>query len=412
MQSKLQQLANSQKRGTKRSSDIHMPGVNEMYTTELNKRNRMEGRSDAHPKDTAQNTITTTVMCLEPPKGRGVQSEAEWFAPESTNALANTPQRGDWALFAPDHRNWLSATVTSGMNPNSNAVPVFTNMAKVPRKTRVRFAGIIGNASQNKQGTGHQDRFGTAITGGTVTGSNTGPAYIPPLSKVYLSPESYVLRDAKTDKPKPGFMNPGWVEQGIDKYTPATFAYREGDLTSFFIGLEYDLREAAKNDNCMEQKDTILADLRIHPHLPIFKYAKHFLFQARLDHLTTGFATKKNEKGYKDKVVKTMNFIIKENKAYWVEVERETAEIHSRLGGPQWDNRRNDSNELQPVTIHTGNEELLDVCMKLLRTSTEIWKQQFGEHQQWMGDLFIGKSRYGSAAGAGLDVMLGYNIGC
>jgi hypothetical protein len=381
-----------------------------MYTSELNKRNRIEGRSDGHPKDTAQNTITTTVLCLEPPKARGAaaQTESEWCAPASKNPLADTPQRGDWAVHAPDHRNWLAATVTSGMNPNSNAVPIFTNMAKVPRKTRIRFAGIVGNASQAKQGDKHIDRFGTIISGGTVTGSNTGPAYIPPLSKVYGSPESYVLRDAVTGEPSPGYLNPGWVENKCDKYTLATFALREGDITAFFIGLELDLREIAKRDDCMAQKDTILADLRIHPHLPIYKYAKHFLFQAHLEHLMKD-STKLKDTNFKLKVVKVINHVIKDNKAYWVEVERETDEIHNRLGGPQWDTRRSASNELQPLSERplAAELEVFIVYPKLLQTSMEIWKQQFCEHQTWMSDLFMGRARYGSAAGGALDLMLG-----
>lgn len=397
------------KRGSKRASDIHMPGVNEMYTSEMNKRYKLEALTDGHPKDTAQNTITTTVLCLEPPKARGVEAvmESEWFAPASKNELANTPQRGDWAVHAPDHRNWLAATVSSGQNPNSNALPIFTSMGKVPRKTRIRFAGIVGNASQAKQGDKHIDRFGTIISAGTVTGANTGPSFIPALSKVYASPESYVLRDPKTGEAKPGYMNSGWVENKCDKYLIATFALREGDITAFFIGLEYDLREIAKRDDCMAQKDTILADLRIHPHVPIYKYAKHFLFQAHVEHLMKDTTKLLRDKTYREKVAKVINHVIKENKAYWVEVERETEEINARLGGPQWDNRRDASNELQPLKHDASDMDVLLVYPKLIQTSMEIWKQQFCEHQTWMSDLFMGKARYASAAGGVLDLMLG-----
>src|SRR5438105_3444341 len=97
--------------GDKRNrSNINMPGINENVTNMLNKRHRLVGnkvgRSDP---DAPQNVISTTAIMLSPPKHRDATApESELYAPNSTNALADTPSRGDWAMTAPGAQDWFS----------------------------------------------------------------------------------------------------------------------------------------------------------------------------------------------------------------------------------------------------------------------------------------------------------------
>ncbi len=161
-------------------------GVNENVTNLLNKRHRTGGNKSGRPDpDTPQNVISTTAIMLAPPKHRDEKAaESVLYAPFSQNALANTPSRGDWAVCAPMDQDWLANVVTSGSNTYSNALAVFTNMAGVPIGTKIRFAGLVGNAGMGKQGDASADNFGQVYSAGALSGRNTGPEYIPPLSPV------------------------------------------------------------------------------------------------------------------------------------------------------------------------------------------------------------------------------------
>ncbi len=113
-----------------------------------NKKHRTGGNKTGRPDpDTPQNVISTTAIMLAPPLHRDSEApESLLYAPKSANALANTPSRGDWAVCAPMDQDWLANVVTSGVNTYSNALAVFTNMGGVAKGTKIRFAGLVGNA--------------------------------------------------------------------------------------------------------------------------------------------------------------------------------------------------------------------------------------------------------------------------
>lgn len=266
-----------------------MPGLNENLVNERNKKHRgmpttKSGRADP---DTPQNVVTTTTIMLPPPKSIVEDKpDAECYAPKSNNALADTPTRGDWALTTTDGR-WmdLSLTYASGVNTYGNAVPVFTNMSRVPIGTKMRAVGIVGNAGMSKQGDVSKDNYGQVYSAGAVTGINTGPEKIEPCSLVYLSPYSYVRQDPQTGKPFPGYTDPGWDDANIDKYVASTHMIHDDHVPSLFFAIESDLREEAKKELTPGLVKKILAGQELHQHLPVYDYAKQFLYQARADYV-------------------------------------------------------------------------------------------------------------------------------
>ena len=391
--------------GEKRQrSDLNMPGINENYTNLMNKKHRgMENKSGRPNPDTPQNVISTTCMMLAPPKARDDETtDAECYAPASLNPLADTPSRGDWAVCAPYNQDWLAQSVA--MNTYSNALAVFTNMARVPRGTKIRFAGLVGNAGMGKQGDQSADNFGQVYSAGALSGRNTGPEYIPPLSPVYLSPYSYVRKDVKTGKPFPGYTDPGWDAVKCDKYQPAVHALRDADVSAYFHAIEGDLRKAAKKADCINRHKSILNDLNIHEHVPVFLYAKHFLFQARADELAKDLSTGP----LRDDAVKVFNIILKENKKYWKDTEEQQRQITNALGGPQWDTRREDVLKETDIVANSSELVVFKAYTKLLAMSMEIFKAQFAEQGNFIRSLVFGKSRYGSPSEGILDVMVGY----
>lgn len=393
--------------GNKRTrSNLNMPGLNENYTNQLNKKHRgLQNKSGRPNPDTPQNVISTTCIMLAPPRSRDEKiRDADCYAPMSTNKLADTPSRGDWAVCAPHDQDWLANVVTSGVNTYSNALAVFTNMAGVPRGTKIRFAGLVGNAGMGKQGDQCADNFGQVYSAGALSGRNTGPEYIPPLSPVYLSPYAYVRTDAKSGKPFPGYTDPGWDAVGCDKYQPAVHALRDSDVSAFFHAIESDLRAAAKKPDCLNRYKSILNDLHVHEHVPVFLYAKHFLFQARADELMKGDQT---DAAVRQATKAVFDLIIKENKKYWKDTEAAQKCITDALGGPKWDTRRDDVLNTQPLQDH-NKDTLLKRYPELLLQSMEIFKAQFAEQCNFIRSLVFGKSRYGSPSEGQLDVMVGY----
>jgi hypothetical protein len=381
----------------------------------LNKKHRTGGNKVGRPDpDTPQNVISTTCIMLGPPLHRDEEApEAVLYAPRSQNELANTPSRGDWAVCAPAEQDWLARVVTSGVNTYSNALAVFTNMAGVPKGTRIRFAGLVGNAGMGKQGDKSADNFGQVYSAGALSGRNTGPEYIPPLSPVYLSPYPYIRKDAKTGRSYPGYTDPGWDAVNCDKYQPAVHALRDADVMAFFHSVESTLKEEAKNDNCIRRAATIISDLGIHPHVPVHKYAVHFLYQARVDELITQLQTVGMGAGRQavvDQLVKAMVLTIAENKKYWRETAKEQKEITDALGGPKWDTRKDEATMMQDPKSNATNEQLLSAYVELMRASMEIFKCQFAEQANFIRSLVFGKSRYGSPSEGQLDVMCGYRL--
>ena len=394
--------------GKRQRSDLNMPGINENYTNQMNKKNRgMENKSGRPNPDTPQNVISTTTIMLAPPRAPDeLTTDDQCYAPASLNPLADTPSRGDWAVCAPYNQDWLARSVA--MNTYSNALPVFTNMARVPKGTKIRFAGLVGNAGMGKQGDESADNFGQVYSAGALSGRNTGPEYIPPLSHVYLSPYAYVRKDAKTGKPFPGYTDPGWDAVKCDKYQPAVHALRDADVSAYFHAIEGELREAAKKDDCLNpgKCKSILSGLEIHEHVPVFLYAKHFLFQARADELMKGTLVDQKDR---DAVLKVFNLILKETKTYWKETEEQQKQITNALGGPQWDTRRQDVLDVKDFQSSVALD-LYKAYTKLLVMSTEIFKAQFAEQGNFIRSLVFGKSRSvrsklrGSKSGCGCNL--------
>lgn len=398
-------------------SNINMPGINEAFTNQMNKRHRSQANQTgrANP-DTPQNVITTTAIMLAPPRmmNQGGPTSS-MYAPVSTNKLANTPCRGDWAVCAAESREWSDNVVSSGLNTYGNAIPVFTNMGGVSNKTKIRFAGIVGNAGMGKQGDESADNFGQVYSAGTISGMNTGPEYIPPLSAVYLSPYPYIRTDAKTGKDYPGFHNPGWPAD-CDKYQPATHALRDTDVPAFFHHIESELDEqaakATTSKSYIEKLVSILTSLGVHDHLPVMMYARAYAPMARVKYVMgklAALAQGDDPNVLINDAMEAFNDSIVKNARFWQETEKEQKAISNACGGPQW-NPRLESLTIATLVRGASYEDLLRLYAKLLTDCMTIWKMCFAEQNNFMRSLLFGRSRYGSPSEGQLDILCGYRV--
>lgn len=404
-------------------STIHMPGVNEALLDNMNKRTRgMDMRQGRPNPDTPQNVVSTTCVMLPPPMSHDDNPNPDsLYAPKSLNKLANVPTRGSWAVTVDgstrEGRDWLSSQVGSGANAYSNAIFGFTNMGGVPRHLRIRFAGLVGNAGQGHiEENSSRDNFGQVYSAGALTGSNTGPEFIPPLTPVYVSPYPYIRKDNKTGAVYPGFSNPGFPA-GCDMYPVATHALRDTDVTAFFHHIDSKCDEAAKNVLGLTQGkiETLLRGLGVHEHVPVYKYAFHYAYQANAyarmeDYDREPIAAKLLA------AITAINEVIVKNQEFWSQVYTDQRKMNESLGGPtgaaSWSDNKEEYTALTLAPLKPDAEilEVSRMFFKLQKASMEIFKLQFAEQMNFMRALCFGVSRYGSCSEAQLDVLVGYRL--
>jgi hypothetical protein len=392
--------------GSKRLLNFAMPGADQNVTT--SKRARGPGPQENHVgranPDTTQGTISATAVMKPPPKADDALTDHDkLLAPPSNNPLADTPSRGDWAMTSP----LVDDPLSSGLLTYGNAVPIFTNMAGVPKGTKMGFAGLITNPGQAKDvSDGSRDNVGAMYVAGATTGRNTGPNYIPPMSLVYASPYPYVVRDPRTGKKSPGYVDPGWIPSQIDKYLVATIALRDEDIPAYFQYIENKLSKKAQDPNCIERAISTLEELQIDEHLPAHKYAQCYLYKARLDFLLKHHLSTTDVVPPPALVEHIQRACEKLNK-YWAENTERQKAITDAMGGPKWETKR------APFVHWKGgalDHAFIKLVYELQEAFHEVLKAEFIEQCNTIRNFAIGKSRYGCPERGQLDIVMGYNV--
>lgn len=398
--------------------NINMPGVNEEYTNSTNKYargagNTLKGRPNV---DTPQNVISTTAIHLPPPvcaEDPEINPDIHCYAPHSKNPIANIPQRGEFAFIPikeqglPDVTSWYARSVSSSHNTYGNAVPVCTNAAGVLIGTKFRFAGIVGNAGQAHDTNGEKDRYGQVYSAGAISGRNTGPQYIPPMTPVYATPHPFVIVDEKGNK-KPGYRDPGWPE-GLDKYLFATYPLRDTDTMAYFRLIENKMDEAAKKGDLLQANKikSLLGECRAHEHLPAWLYAEQYAYFANFRAAPPDYIIR----GHKAAVACIEKVI-----EYWKKIEKLNDQVMNAMGAPS--SKEGEGKQLKHALVvqqeikHTHKVHdagtYAYIFSRLSEIYMDIFKFQFAEQENFKRSQLIGKSTYGSPSTQGLDLISGY----